>query len=153
MKPAREVPMNKSGKKSIRENDRPRLDFGKVFERVVPEPIYIFMGKKDLFYSRKFDFRQLSLIHALSETIEMIRDNSNLRISGILFFSQNAFGTIKHENHLYNLEAYGVRGLCLDWFTSYPSGRSQCLSNHGEVSNLYVLTVVLLNDLIWDHCF
>ena len=64
----------------------------------------------------------------------MIRDNSNLDISCILLDLQKDFDTINHEFLLYKLEAYGVRGVCLDWFTSYLRKRSQCVSINGKVS-------------------
>ena len=47
---------------------------------------------------------------------------------------EGTFDTINHEFLLYKLEAYGVRGVCLDWFTSYLSKRSQCVSINGKVS-------------------
>ena len=97
--------------------------------------IYIFMDKNKLLYPRQFGFRsKLSPIHALSDFTEMIRDNSNLDICCILLDLQKAFDTINHEFLLYKLEAYGVRGVCLDWFTSYQSKRSQCVSINGKVS-------------------
>ena len=93
------------------------------------------MDKNKLLYPRQFGFRsKLSPIHALSDITEMIRDNSNLDISCILLDLQKAFDTINHEFLLYKLEAYGVRGVCLDWFTSYLSKRSQCVSINGKVS-------------------
>ena len=138
LKAARVVPIYKSDKKSIRENYRPisvLSVLSKIFERVVHERLYNFMDKNKLLYPRKFGFRsKLSPIHALSDITEMIRDNFNLDISCILLGLQKAFDTINHEFLLYKLEAYGVRGVCLDWFTSYLSKRSQCVSINGKVS-------------------
>ena len=138
LKAARVVPIYKSGKKSIRENYRPisvLSVLSKIFERVVHERLYNFMDKNKLLYPRQFGFRsKLSPIHALSDITEMIRDNSNLDISCILLDLQKAFDTTNHEFLLYKLEAYGVRGVCLDWFTSYLSKRSQCVSINGKVS-------------------
>ena len=138
LKAASVVPIYKSGKKSIRENYRPisvLSVLSKVFERVVHERLYNFMDKNKLLYPRQFGFRsKLSPIHALSDITEMIRDNSNLDISCILLDLQKAFDTINHEFLLYKLEACGVRGVCLDWFTSYLRKRSQCVSINGKVS-------------------
>ena len=138
LKAARVVPIYKSGKKSIRENYRPISNLSvlsKIFERAVHERLYNFMDKNKLLYPRQFGFRsKLSPIHALSDITDMIRDNSNLDISCILLDLQKAFDTINHEFLLYKLEAYGVRGVCLDWFTSYLSKRSQCVSINGKVS-------------------
>ena len=138
LKAARVVPIYKSGKKSIRENYRPisvLLVLSKIFERVVHERLYNFMDKNKLLYPRQFGFRsKLSPNHALSDITEMIGDNSNLDISCILLDLQKAFDTINHEFLLYKLEAHGVRGVCLDWFTSYLSKRSQCVPINGKVS-------------------
>ena len=138
LKAARVVPIYKAGKKSIRENYRPisvLSVLSKIFERVVHERLYNFMDKNKLLYPRQFGFRsKLSPIHALSDITEMIRDNSNLDIFCILLDLQKAFDTINHEFLLYKLEAYGVRRVCLDWFTSYLSKRSQCVSINGKVS-------------------
>ena len=138
LKAARVVPIYKSGKKSIRENYRPisvLSVLSKIFERVVHERLYNFMDKNKLLYPKQFGFRsKLSPMHALSDITEMIRDNSNLDISCILLNLQKAFDTKNHEFLLYKLEAYGVRGVCLDWFTSYLSKRSQCVSINGKVS-------------------
>ena len=138
LKAARVVPIFKSGKKSIRENYRPisvLSVLSKIFERVVHERLYNFMDKNKLLYPRQFGFRsKLSPIHALSDITEIIKDNSNLDISCILLDLQKAFDTRNHDILLYKLEAYGVRGVCLDWFTSYLSKRSQCVSINGKVS-------------------
>ena len=138
LKAARVVPIYKSGKKSIRENYRPisvLSVLSKIFECVVHERLYNFMDKNKLLYPRQFGFRsKLSPIHSLSDITEMIRDISNLDISCILLDLQKAFDTINHEFLLYKLEPYGVRGVCLDWFTSYLSKRSQCVSINGKVS-------------------
>ena len=142
LKAARVVPIYISGKKSIRENYRPisvLSVLSKIFERVVHERLYNFMDKNKLLYPRQFGFRsKLSPIHALSDITEMIRDNFNLDISCILLDLQKAFDTINHEFLLYKLEAYGVRGVCLDWFTSYLNKRSHCVSVNGEVSRVAV---------------
>ena len=138
LKAARVVPIYKSGKKSIRENYRPisvLSVLSKIFERVVHERLYNFMDKNKLLYPRQFGFRsKLSPIHALSDITEMIRDNSNLDISCILLDLQKTFDTKNHEFLLFKLEAYVVGGVCLDWFTSYLSKRSQCVSINGKVS-------------------
>ena len=62
----------------------------------------------------------------------MTRDNSILNVSCILFDLQNAFNT--NECLLYKLEAYGVRSVCVDRFTSYLSEPRQPVLINGEVS-------------------
>ena len=44
---------------------------------------------------------------------------------------RKTFDTINHEILLFHLESYGVRGNCLEWFSSYLNDRTQCVTiNH-----------------------
>ena len=46
---------------------------------------------------------------------------------GAFFFPRKAFDVVGHEILLQNLAQYGIKGTALNWFESYPSGRSQCI--------------------------
>ena len=89
--------------------------------------------------------------HSLSDITELIRDISNLNVSFILLDLQKAFDTINHEYRPYELEAYRVRGVNLDWFTSYLSERNQCVIINSKIWKPLTNNCGV-PDLFRDHC-
>jgi ribonuclease P/MRP protein subunit RPP40 len=54
---------------------------------------------------------------------------------GIFFDIAKAFDTVNHNILIQKLTTYGIRGIQLDWFKSYLTNRSQCVSINGIMSN------------------
>ena len=142
MKIAKVVPIYKSKDKEEFSNYRPISllpTLSKILEKIIHKRLYFYFQTNTLFYGSQFGFRkQHSTIHAVTEfvthTIEAL-ENKTATLSVFLDLSK-AFDTIDHNIMLKKLEFYGIRGIALNWFESYLTGRKQFVQFNNEKSIL-----------------
>ena len=106
----------------------------------------------------QFGFRKKhSTAHALTSLTGKIKqtvDDGKIGY-GIFIDLKKAFDTVNHSILLKKLEHYGVRGVPLDWFTSYLTNRKQYVSVRGNISETLevgcvlgpLLFLIYINDL------
>lgn len=100
----------------------------KVFEKAVLERIWVFLEKNNIIYGDQHGFvKNKSTTSAIfSFTNKVVRElDSKNHSLGLFFDLSKAFDTVDHDRLLCKLENMGIRGLPLDWFSSYLRGRSQ----------------------------
>ena len=114
----------------------------KILEKVIHTRLYKFLTVNNILSDKQFGFRPShSTIDAVckftSDTLKSLENKESTM--AVLLDLSKAFDTIDHNILLSKLSHYGIRGLALDWFRSYLTGRKQFVSyNDSESDNFYV---------------
>ena len=131
LKISRITPIYKSGDTNEPHNCRPisiLSVFSKVLERLVYNQLDSFLEKYNIMYNYQFGFRKKhsteQAILELTDKLKSAIDNKQLTCGLFLDFSK-AFDTVNHKILLEKLQKYGIRGVPLQWFTSYLTNRQQ----------------------------
>ena len=105
--------------------------FSKILERLMYNRLLIFLNECKMINKNQFGFRNnhatYMVLLIMLENIRNSLDNGECAI-GIFHHFQRAFNIVHHGILLDKLYNYGIRGIALDWFSSYLSIRLQIVS-------------------------
>ena len=105
--------------------------------------LYRFLETCELLLNLQFGFRSSHstdrAVVSLTESIKSSLDHNRLGC-GIFIDLQKAFDTVNHDILLRKMEHYGMRGISLQWFTSYLNDRKQFVSVNGHSSSTCNIT-------------
>ena len=131
LKLAKVVPVFKSGDDTDPNNYSPislLSTFNRIFERLMYKRLKSFFEINGLFYESQYGFREKhSTQYALIDIVNRIQNNMDkgLFSCGVFIDLKKAFDTVDHDILFDKLYRYGIRGIILEWFSSYLKGRSQ----------------------------
>ena len=158
LKIAKVVPLYKKKCNQNIENYRPVAIlsiFSKLLEKVMYNRLFSFLEKYEILINEQFGFRKKhSTAHGvfdLSNYVVDELDKGNFCL-GLFMDLSKAFDTIDHHILLDKLCYYGVRGVALDWFRSYLTGRKQYVVVDG-VNSEPTYHVVYHRVLFWDPSY
>ena len=102
--------------------------FSKIFESLMYNRLISFINKHNLLYKYQFGFKKgnstnMALILLVDKISEAIQKGEY--VLGVFLDFSKAFDTINHNILCRKLECYGIRGMALQWISSYLSDRSQ----------------------------
>jgi hypothetical protein len=134
------VPIYKSGLRTDPSNYRPisvLTVFSKLLEKLFYNRLISFVDVNNLLHHNQFGFRKdkstsLALANVISSLIH--KCNASLKTAFALLDLKKAFDFINHDLLAIKLKHYGVRGIPLQWLTSYLCNRCQKCKVNGTFS-------------------
>ncbi len=96
-----------------------------------------FIDENKIIYEHQFGFQKgkstSQAILDMSTKIVTAIEKKELSFCVFLDFAK-AFDTVDHHILIKKVDYYGIRGTAQDWFKSYLSNRTQCVSINGVLS-------------------
>ena len=117
--------------------------FDKLLEKIMKSRLYSYLESNNILFDYQFGFRHNhSTTLALIDVVDKLYENldKHNKVIGIYLDLQKAFDTVNHDILLHKLHNYGIRGVALDWFRNYLTGRYQYTTVNGVNSELTAVT-------------
>ena len=133
-------PIYKKGKKNLAENYRPvslTAIACRLMERIIKDQIMKFLVDEKLLSNKQHGFLgKRSTVTQLLSYLDKCADSiSESKVVDVIYFDfAKAFDTVPHRRLLKKLNAYGIRGLTLDWIKSFLSDRHQYVKVNDKLS-------------------
>jgi hypothetical protein len=141
MKNAIVIPIYKNSSRTDPSNYRPisiLTTFSKVLEKLFQTRLVGFINKNKILHDNQFGFRSgKSTSSAITQLLSSLLDkcNTNKKIILVLLDLKKAFDFINHDLLLVKLKHYGIRGVPLQWISSYLTNRIQMCKVNGCLSS------------------
>lgn len=141
LKHVKVIPVFKKGSTELLENYRPISlisSFSKVIEAVVNNSLLTFLTAHKILQPFQHGFLKGKDVNtALDEFLNIVVSAYDKKhvCMGLFIDFKKAFDCIDHALLLNKLEIYGIRGVALQWFTSYLTDRTHCVDVGGAVSD------------------
>jgi exonuclease III len=150
LKTCRVIPIHKSGSRLDCDNYRPislLSSVSKILEKIVAEKLITHLLTNNLLYNNQYGFlpnrsTEQNLIQILNYITTAFNEGSYC--IGVFLDLRKAFDVCSHEILLKKLEKMGISGTTHKWFTSYLSGRSQCVDISGSLSDFIELAISVI---------
>ena len=137
------VPIHKKGDKQLLQNYRPVSLLpicGKIFERIIFNPIFEYLEKNSLLCPNQSGFRPfdscenqlLSIVHDIYANFDQ---HSTLEMRANFLDISKVFGKVWHEGLLFKLEGIGISGNLLSLLKIFLSNRFQQVMLNGQCSS------------------
>ena len=148
MKLAKVIPIYKSKDNQMLNNYRSislLLIFSKIVEKVIYQRLLNFLNSNNALFSSQYGFRKNhSAIrsNAVTELVSHVIKAMNRKENTISVFLDlsKAFDTVNHNILLRKLAFYGIRGIALQWFEHYLTGRKQYVMYNNAQSSMHYIT-------------
>lgn len=135
------TPVHKGGNRGLPSNFRPislLSIFSKLLEKLVNKRLINYLDKYELLSPNQFGFRRgkstEDAVLLLTNTVSSALDNGQ-SCMGVFLDLAKAFDTVSTQILMRKLEYLGIRGVGLDWFHSYLTGRRQCIRVGSTISD------------------
>ena len=111
----------------------------KIVERCIATRLISFLDKHNIISTSQYGFqRNKSTTDALTDLFEKIYDNLDNKQHTLAIYLdfRKAFDTVNHPILIRKLNTIGIRGIALNWFSSYLKDRKHCVKINDTKSDL-----------------